>query len=501
MPHLIQFPSANESARRLQPATVTRSLVTRYFAVWAIQWVAVAALCHAETVSLQPGDDVQAAINANPGRTVFVVGPGTYRGASFRPKEGDHFIGTPGTVLNGSLLLTGWWKRSERGDFLLDQMPPALPVSGHADAGHVMASHPQDLFVDGRLYQRVESRRAIGPGKWFFDEAGRRAYAGEDLNGHVVEISQTQQAIGGNASEVWIESLTVEKYAAPAQLGAIVVGGDRWILANLTVRYNHGEGASVFGKSVRIAGGNYSDNGQEGISGYQCDGLVVDNAEVARNNYAGFDRNWQAGGIKVSTASDITYAGNFVHDNHGMGIWDDAGVSNATIRGNQVIANDYNGIMHEISYDALIYDNRVVRNGDFYGNAVVPAEILLQNSSHVTVRDNYVETRPDTGDGITMTYEPRGSGARGPYRTDHNVVRENTVVFPGPSGVNGIFAYSDRATALAFRNMWTSNSYVLGERTRRVFNAFGQLLTLEEAQRRNLEKRSNIIMPVSPTTP
>jgi Right handed beta helix region len=475
--------------------------VTRLFAACALQCVTMSVLCDAHSVSLRPGDDIQAAIEANPGRTVFVMAPGTYRGASFIPKQGDRFTGTPATEFNGSLLLTGRWTRSDRGDFRLDQMPLALPASGKASSGHRMASHPQDLFVDGMLYHRVASRLAIGPGKWFFEELERRAYTSDDLNGHIVEITETQQAIGGNAADVVLENLTVERYATPAQLGAIVVRGDRWILTNLTVRQNHAGGASVFGNAARIEGGHYSDNGQEGISGYRCDGLVVENAEVARNNYAGFDMNWEAGGIKVSTASGITFAGNVVHDNHGMGIWDDGGVSHATIRGNQVIGNEYNGIMHEISYDAVIIANRVVRNGSFQGNPVVPAGILLQNSSNVTVRDNYVETGPDTGNGIALTYEPRGSGAQGPYRTDHNDIHDNVVVFPGPGGMNGILAYSDRSTALAFHNIWASDRYVLSDRTRPVFDMLGDLLTLQEAQGRKLENGSSIVNPGSPVVP
>ncbi len=356
-------------------------------------------------VSLRPGQNIQAEIDANPPGTSFSFAPGTYRGADFVPKSGDRFLGSPEVVLDGAVALTGPWVRSNRGDFRLSRLPPPLPVSGKAGAGRPMATHPEDLFVDGVLYVRVASRVVLGPGKWFFDERRRQAFATDNLNARAVELSQSEHAVSGGASDVVLQGFTVTRYAAPAQFGAIVVSGSGWRLRNLTVRQNHGEGVSVFGKGMHIEGGSYSDNGQEGISGYQCDGLVIDDAEIARNNYAGFDMNWQAGGIKIATAFGVTFAGNFVHDNHGMGIWDDAEVSGAMIRGNRVIDNDYNGIMHELSYEAEIVGNRLVRNGTFRGAPVVPAGILLQNSSGVDVHDNYVETRPDTGNGITMTYE------------------------------------------------------------------------------------------------
>ena len=45
------------------------------------------------------------------------------------------------------------------------------------------------------LYERVASTSNLGPGKRYFDEANRRAYTTDNLNGKTVEISNTQAAI------------------------------------------------------------------------------------------------------------------------------------------------------------------------------------------------------------------------------------------------------------------------------------------------------------------
>jgi hypothetical protein len=451
----------------------------------------------AAIVALQPADNVARAVAEAPPGTTFCLAPGLYRGVRLEPKANDRIIGSPGngnsrTVLNGAILLAGPWTRTARGEHWIGGLPPPLAPSGVAAAGRPLATHPQDLFVDGVLYRRAEAPWPLAPGTWFFDEAARRAYLADDPAGHVVELGQAPLAIGGNAPGVVLANLIVERYAAPAQFGAIVAGGDRWVLQDIIARQNHGEGVVAFGRGIRIEGGAFSENGQEGISGYRCDGLVIENATVERNNAAGFDTDWQAGGIKVSAAANVTYAGNRVIANAGIGIWNDAEMRNATVRDNIVSANLSTGIMDELSERSAIIGNTVIGNGAAIGTAAFPAGILLQNSSDAEVRANHVETSPAVGHGIMMTYEPRGSGSAGPYRTDGNIVRDNTVVFAGAGGYSGFVAYSDAATAAEFRNAWLGNTYVVSAPAA-TFNLMGDLLTLAEAQERGYEQGSRIV--------
>src|SRR6185436_1436292 len=74
------------------------------------------AVCSADaSVTLNPGDNIQTAINNNPDGTTFILNAGVYRLASgLRPKANDVFTGQPGAVLNGSRLLTGWTQQSGR---------------------------------------------------------------------------------------------------------------------------------------------------------------------------------------------------------------------------------------------------------------------------------------------------------------------------------------------------------------------------------------------------
>src|SRR5690242_21674594 len=59
-------------------------------------------------ITVAPGQDIQAAINSTYTGTTFILLPGVYRNVSLVPKQGDVFIGQPGAILNGSMLLTSY---------------------------------------------------------------------------------------------------------------------------------------------------------------------------------------------------------------------------------------------------------------------------------------------------------------------------------------------------------------------------------------------------------
>ncbi|MBT8203244.1 MAG: hypothetical protein KJO87_08065, partial [Acidimicrobiia bacterium] len=98
-------------------------------------------------VAVLPGDDIQAAVDANPPGTTFLIRTGVHRNQSIRPKDGQVFVGEPGAVLNGSEVITGfapdgpWWSAGGQ------THPPLL--SGHCEPGFPRCTHTNDLFVDG----------------------------------------------------------------------------------------------------------------------------------------------------------------------------------------------------------------------------------------------------------------------------------------------------------------------------------------------------------------
>jgi hypothetical protein len=285
----------------------------------SVALVGCASLRPPQTVILRPGDDVaRVAANAPAGST-FVLTAGVYRLQSIVPRDGQSFLGQPGTVLDGSIVLAKW--RRDGAHWVADGLPEPLFKSGYCvDKKNMLCLFREDLFVNGRLMKRVGSRGALGPGRWYAE--ARRAYISFDPRGKTVELSVAPFAFAGNAERVTIRDITVQKYAVRAQLGAI--DGDKgrdWRVINVTVRWNHGSGLRI-GRGMRVEGGRYIDNGQLGIGGVGDD-VVIDGVEIARNNYAGYDYGWEAGGFKFVQSANLVVRNSCIHHNFGSGLWGD----------------------------------------------------------------------------------------------------------------------------------------------------------------------------------
>ena len=66
------------------------------------------------------------------------------------------------------------------------------------------------------------------------------------------------------------------------------------------------------------------------------------------------------------------------------------------------------GILHEISYTAVIRDNTVRRNGFGFSDSIWGAGILVASSPDVEISGNWVE---ENADGIGAVQQARGSGS------------------------------------------------------------------------------------------
>ncbi|MDP1465830.1 right-handed parallel beta-helix repeat-containing protein, partial [Klebsiella pneumoniae] len=83
--------------------------------------------------------------------------------------------------------------------------------------------------------------------------------------------------------------------------------------------------------------------GQIGIAGIGDD-VLIENNEIAFNNYAGYGASWEAGGTKFVRTNNLIVRGNRVHHNNGPGLWTDIDNMNSTISDNDVFYNTGAGI-------------------------------------------------------------------------------------------------------------------------------------------------------------
>lgn len=445
----------------------------------------------AKTIRVSPEMDVAKLVQSSSEGTVFQFAPGIYRQLTIVPKDRQKFIGQPGVVLNGAQILQGWQSKGE----LWVAPGPEKPLRphGYCDDRGKLCRNREDLFVDGHLFQRANSLEELAHMKWFerkwFYENGL-VYLGTDPRGRTVELSVTPHAFIGHASNVVIRSIIVEKYASVAQRGAIEFRDAKgWRLMDVVARWNHGVGARV-GAEAKIIGGSFSHNGQLGIGGGKGGGIILDGAEIAFNNYAGYSWRWEAGGTKFTDTRGMTIRNTCVHNNFGPGLWTDIDNIDVKIVRNKVFDNRGDGIKHEISYKAVIRENLVARNGHEKDRWLWGSQILVQNSRNVEVSDNVVEVDRTYGNAISVIQQDRGVGKYGARISDGNRIRNNVIIFLGPSGHGGIVMDNDDPGFWTKgRNEFDYNTYIVPSASQARFEAKGRLRSWSDF--RNLGYEAN----------
>ncbi|HJU82405.1 MAG TPA: right-handed parallel beta-helix repeat-containing protein [Acidimicrobiia bacterium] len=257
--------------------------------------------------------------------------------------------------------------------------------------------------------------------------------------------NQVDFAFRSSASNVTIKGFVVEKYANIAGSGAIDGAGVAWSIVGNEVRYNWGGGITL-GDGYQVIGNNVHHNLQIGIKG-DGDNVLIEDNEISFNNYLDdYDMSWEAGGTKFVNTSNLVVRGNYVHSNHGHGLWTD-GVDGFTLYENNTVMNNFgSGIFHEISVAAVIRYNRV--EGNAFPHSI--GGIKVANSVDTEVHDNVVAGNDG---GIVGGQDDRGS-----YLLKNLWVHNNAVSFS--QGWNGVYEnFGGTVLYTGHNNRFDSNSY------------------------------------------
>ncbi len=184
---------------------------------------------------------------------------------------------------------------------------------------------------------------------------------------------QNYYAFTQQATDVTVEYLTIQDFG--------IVGGNNnegvvnhdsgtgWVVAHNTIRDNAGAGVMIGSKDV-VEANCLTNNGQYGFNAYSIHGVTdiqITNNEISDNDTF----NWQTrdptcgceGGGKLYETDGAVITGNFIHDNHDVGLWVDTDGAGFNISQNYISGNYAQGIFYEASYNARISDNTLVHNG------------------------------------------------------------------------------------------------------------------------------------------
>jgi hypothetical protein len=411
------------------------------------------------TVTLKPGQSIQAAVNGHPVGTTFLISAGVYRQQSIVPKDGDIFIGSPGADLNGSAIVSGFKFDSTTNLWAahVNAHPPTSTVGVCFNWGP-MCKYPEDIYFDNTLFHRVPSLIGLASKQWYLDYSTDTVYLVDNPLGHVVEITSTFDAFSGAASHVTIRGLVIEKYANPALHGAIHTDapsgqpGRDWVIEHNEVRDNHAAGIRA-DQGTQILHNNIHHNGEAGILA-AGDGVLVQGNWIAYNNTVGY--NFAAAGGKFNGTTNLVVRNNYVHHNNGPGLKTDHDSYNTLYEYNFTSHNQTAGIAHEISFDAVIRYNTIVEDGydPSHSGVYWGAGIFNQNSSNVEV---YGNTVTNSMHGITATQTSRFNKNGVPYlvrnfNVHDNVITQQKGIVAGIAGVDSVYSQN---------NYYRNNSYTL----------------------------------------
>lgn len=195
----------------------------------------------------------------------------------------------------------------------------------------------------------------IGPGDGStFIGAPGAVIDGKDINRYFMS---------GHGKGVTVEYLEVRGFTSAAQEGVVNHdGGQGWTMSHLNVHDNGGAavmlgGDNVLQDSCITRNGQYAWNSIGGSSN-----ITMLRNEISYNNTLGDQNCGCSGGGKFWDAHGVRVIGNWVHHNHGAGIWADQNNYDFLIAENVIEDNEAQAIFYETSYNAVIRDNVLRRN-------------------------------------------------------------------------------------------------------------------------------------------
>ena len=261
-----------------------------------------------------PGDSIQAAVDAHPGGTTFVIKAGVHRRQSVKPKDGDVFVGESGAVMTGE-----------------DVTEFAFYGSG------------DDVTITGLVVEKYDNPRqtgaiynSSGASGWVVDGnevrynhgIGIKAGSGWKVINNYVHHN-TQLGLGGSGSNILVEGNEIaynnyEKKVDPYWGG----GGAKWVMTrNLIVRgnYSHdnygpGLWTDIDNDGVLYEGNRVEDNFHAGIKHEISYSAVIRNNTLKRNGF-GNPRDIKGAGILIANSPNVEVYGNtLVGNKNGIGV-------------------------------------------------------------------------------------------------------------------------------------------------------------------------------------
>jgi hypothetical protein len=179
------------------------------------------------------------------------------------------------------------------------------------------------------------------------------------------------------ASGVTISNLAIQDFRAPRNEGVVNHdSADGWVITDDVIQNNSGAGLMA-GSHQQVRNSCLRDNGQYGLNAYQSgdhiSGLVLEGNEITGNNTDDWETKAPGcgctGGAKFWAVNGADIRGNWIHANHGPGLWADTDNNDFLIEDNVITDNDGAALFYEISYNLTLRHNDIERNAAVQGRS------------------------------------------------------------------------------------------------------------------------------------
>ncbi|WP_425332212.1 right-handed parallel beta-helix repeat-containing protein [Amycolatopsis alba] len=259
------------------------------------------------------------------------------------------------------------------------------PVRGVCDTTVGVPSAPEGAQVVQPGTDLNERTRSSPPGTTFWLAPGTH-YLADDQFGQVlpkdgnVYLGAPGAVLDGRrlnraafttaARDVVIRGLTIRGFLGQTDQGVVNHdSGERWTIEGNVIEDNDGA-AMMTGSGQRVIGNCLRNNGQYGINAYRAGGglagLVIEGNEITGNNTGDWETKIPgcgcSGGAKFWAVNGADIVGNWVHHNHGVGLWADTNNNDFLIQDNKIEDNASEGLFYEISYNLELVGNTFRRN-------------------------------------------------------------------------------------------------------------------------------------------
>ncbi|WP_244604221.1 right-handed parallel beta-helix repeat-containing protein [Microbacterium oleivorans] len=321
------------------------------------------------------------------------------------------------------------------------------------DPAYPMAAHPDQMWVDGRQLTQVASRSQVSAGRFYVDESADQLVLGTNPAGKDVEVSTLIRGLSIRSEGSVVKGIGVRRYATSVpSMGTVIVAADDVTVSDVTVRENATTGLYTWARNTTLSDVSVIGNGLLGAGASQADGLEVIRLFSSGNNRERFNRAPVSGALKIHSSSDVVVSDSVFADNYGQGPWFDESNDGVVFTGNDSLRNTGNGLVFELSEDAVIADNLVADNG-ING-------IYIVNAGGAAIWNN---TAVGNERNIAVTQDSRRSkNLTIPWLSKNTVIANNVAAEPEGSC---IVCIDDRSRALTGAQMVTRADGNLYHRT------------------------------------